>query len=192
MAGQDVAALRQAAGIREEVERHRSEFGAWVQEREDYLQSLADDPPKLDLAGADIKLAKKRRLLDQLRHKLEDIRATAMERQINDFNVPELGDALERQWTERQKAEDAYERRMDKMDALHIWLHQKAKAVEVLREAYPRDWPHDARPGIDHLNFVYNTLMAQNRAVSAQIQQLTPELKQLQAENAELVRAEES
>jgi hypothetical protein len=62
----------------------------------------------------------------------------------------------------------------------------------MLREAYLHDSRQDAKPGIDHFNFMYDTLMAQNRAALTEIQQLTPELRQLQAENVELVCAEES
>jgi hypothetical protein len=187
MCGRDERELEQAAAVRDGVVRQWSEFAAWTREREAYMVSIAEQAAaghalERDVIG--IELTKKRNLVAQLQHKLDTIRAAAARQRLADGCIDELNDRLEREWRERQIAEDAYYTGKTTIEGLRVVLDQKVKVIDDLQINYALGTKPNAKPGVPEFMFVFDVVYTQNRNRAADIQVLAQEISEFEAENA--------
>jgi chromosome segregation ATPase len=174
----------EARAIRREIDDARRDLQAFEMEYEGLERTIEEElqKPKVvpDLGG--IRIAKKKTLIGQLEHKLEEARATIMIQQAEGQWAALLRTRLANEIRERGMAQAEYTRGRDKMVRLRTLLELKETVLEELGKWCPRDSKVKVRPGLDELLFVFDVALTRNRDMAGNLQVLTNELNALEAE----------
>jgi DNA repair exonuclease SbcCD ATPase subunit len=183
---------RECAGISEAqtaVVRERVAFSDWVEEQ-NAIQNAIDEEYERARTAPDvgsIEIAKKRGLIGQLEHKLEEMRAMLLRQREEEPGVVEMNSFLKEEVHQRVKVEQEYAKGKEKMEGLRKTLELKERVIEDLGKWCPLDSKVKVRPGIEELLFVFEVALTRNRDMAGNLQQLRQEIAELEAERDALL-----
>jgi hypothetical protein len=177
------------AAARTAAARGRAEFAEWSQHHSDLWREVDAEVAELraspDVGG--IEVGKKRALIAQLEHKLEELRSAVMRQRGEAPQVARLNARLEDEVRERQLAEEEYARGKERIERLRKTLELKERVIEDLGRWCPLQSKVKVRPGIEELLFVYEVALTRNRDMAGNLQVLTQEIGGLEAERLRLL-----
>jgi chromosome segregation ATPase len=182
------AELAQANGIREETRALQSGGLEWHRERMLELEKLGNEISRLssepDEGG--IEVAKKLALREQLERKVTELRHSARWQQFDNPRITELMEELEGVKDERDVAADEYATGRLRLFQLREQLERKERAIKDLSSWCPLYSKVKVRPGMEEFLFLYDVVLTRNRDLASDLNTLTQEIRELEAEHTGL------